>query len=350
MRAIELKSGRLTLLDQTLLPQRVEYIEANDHRVIIDAIKRLAVRGAPAIGIASAFALAFASRDIKAGDSGEYFNALREYASIIGDARPTAVNLKWALERLLHRVKAFSGPVDAIPGILLAEAEAILTEDIEMCKMIGRNGAALLPDKCTVLTHCNTGALATGDYGTAQSVIVTAHESGKSIRVYVDETRPLFQGARLTMTELLGKGIKATLITDNTAAFVMQQGIIDAVITGADRIAVNGDTANKIGTYGLAVLAAHHEIPFYIAAPTSTIDPACPDGKHIPIEERDSREITEPFGLQIAPPHTPVYAPAFDVTPAQLITAIITEQGIYYPPFARSLHMSITSREKVRSQ
>jgi methylthioribose-1-phosphate isomerase len=349
MRAIEWSNGRLKLLDQTLLPNKVEYIEATDHSIIMDSIKRLAVRGAPAIGIAAAFALAFAARKIRTDDPNIYANEIRQYADEIGSVRPTAVNLRWALDRLLRKAFAFTWSVGQIPDLLLSEAEAILAEDIEMCKGIGRNGASLLPDICTVLTHCNTGALATGDYGTAQSVIVTAAENGKKIRVYVDETRPLFQGARLTMTELLARGIDATLITDSTAAFVMQKGFVDAVITGADRIAANGDTANKVGTYGLAVHASYHRIPFYIAAPTSTIDPDCPDGKHIPIEERDPKEVTEPFGLRIAPVDTPVYSPAFDITPAHLITAIITERGISYPPFIKSLRIFGTEEGRGRS-
>jgi methylthioribose-1-phosphate isomerase len=349
MRAIEWSNGRLKLLDQTLLPDKVEYIEVTDPGIIIDSIKRLAVRGAPAIGIAAAFALAFAARKIRTDDPDIFMSALRQYADEIGSARPTAVNLRWALDKLVRKAGTFTGSVDKLPDLLISEAESILTEDMRMCRSIGRHGASLLPDVCTVLTHCNTGALATGDYGTAQSVIVTAAGNGKKIRVYVDETRPLFQGARLTMTELLAGGIDATLITDSTAAFVMQKGFVDAVLTGADRIAANGDTANKVGTYNLAVLAFYHHIPFYIAAPTSTIDPDCPDGRHIPIEERDSKEVTEPFGLRIAPADTPVYSPAFDITPAHLITAIITERGIFYPPYIQSLRVSGTEEERDRS-
>lgn len=331
MRAIEWDGRKFRLLDQTKLPHSIEYIETNDYRVIIDAIKRLAVRGAPAIGIAAAFGLAFASQSIPARDPTEYLTALSRIAEEIKTARPTAVNLQWAIDRMMQRATAISRVAD-IPGALLVEAEEIRDEDIAMCKQIGIHGASLLPDHGGVITHCNTGALATGDFGTAQSVILTAIEQGKKLQVFVDETRPLLQGARLTMFELQLRKVHATLITDSTAAFVMKQGKAHAVVTGADRIAANGDTANKIGTYGLAVLARYHGIPFYVAAPTSTIDLACPTGDTIPIEERDPREVTHPFGIPVAPDNIQVYSPAFDVTPHELITAIITERGIVTDP------------------
>lgn len=336
MRAIEWDGKEFKLLDQTKLPHAVEYIRTDDYRVIIEAIKRLSVRGAPAIGIAAAFALAFASGKIGSSSRDSYMHALEQSASEIKSARPTAVNLRWAVQRLMKIAMSLQD-VSAIPDALLAEAERIRQEDINMCKQIGLHGAGLLPDNGGVITHCNTGALATGDHGTAQSVIVTAIEQGKRLRVYADETRPLFQGARLTMFELQSRGIDATLITDNTAAFVMKQGYAHVVVTGADRIAANGDTANKIGTYGLAVLAKHHGIPFYIAAPSSTIDTDCPDGNVIPIEERDPEEVTHPFGLRIAPENVRVYSPAFDVTPNELISAIITEYGIVTPPYTENI-------------
>lgn len=336
MRAIEWDGKEFKLLDQTKLPGSVEFIVTDEYRVIVDAIKRLSVRGAPAIGIAAAFALAFAARKLEKSERSKYLDALESTAREIESARPTAVNLRWAIQRLMKLARN-AQDTTSIPDVLLTEAERIRNEDIHMCKQIGINGAALLPDEGGVITHCNTGALATGDHGTAQSVIVTAIEQGKRLHVYADETRPLLQGARLTMFELQARGIDATLITDNTAAFVMKQGKAHAVVTGADRIAANGDTANKIGTYGLAVLAKHHGIPFYVAAPSSTIDMDCPDGTAIPIEERDPKEVTNPFGVQIAPDGTDVYSPAFDVTPNRLIAAIITEGGVVQPPFNEKL-------------
>jgi methylthioribose-1-phosphate isomerase len=344
MRAIEWDGKEFKLLDQTKLPHSVEYIRTEDYRVIIDAIKRLAVRGAPAIGIAAAFALAFASGKINRQSPAEFMDELGRIAAEIESARPTAVNLRWAIRRLLNRASVMRD-VSLIPEKLIDEAERIRTEDIEMCRNIGVHGAALLPESGGVITHCNTGALATGDYGTAQSVIVTAIEQGKKLRIFVDETRPLLQGARLTMFELRARNIDATLITDNAAAFVMRSGKVHAVVTGADRIAANGDTANKIGTYGLAVLAKHHGIPLYVAAPSSTIDMDCPDGNAIPIEERDPQEVTHPFGMSIAPDDINVYSPAFDVTPNELISAIITEQGVIVPPLDRNLRkLSPTGR------
>lgn len=337
MRAIEWDGTVFKLLDQTKLPRSVEYIITDDYRVIIDAIKRLSVRGAPAIGIAASFALAFASMNIKAGSREFYLIELEKIARKIESVRPTAVNLRWALHRLVQLAYNCQD-MKIIPAALFAEADSIRREDIEMCKRIGINGAGLLPETGGVITHCNTGALATGDHGTAQSVIVTAIERGKKLHVYAGETRPLLQGARLTMFELQARGVHATLITDNTAAFVMKQRKANVVITGADRIAANGDTANKIGTYGLAVLAKYHGIPFYIAAPTSTVDLDCPDGSAIPIEERDPEEVTHPFGMQMAPDGVDVYSPAFDITPSELITAIITEHGVLSHPLKENLN------------
>ena len=278
----------------------------------------MVIRGAPAIGVAAAFGLALAA---ERGDD------IRAAAEVLRAARPTAVNLGWALDRML-RVPSQS---------FVAEAEKIHREDVEGNMRMGRFGAELLRDGATVLTHCNAGALATGGYGTALGVIRAAVESGKRVAVFADETRPYLQGARLTAWELQQDGIDVTLITDNMSGHFFQQGQFDAVVVGADRIAANGDAANKIGTYTLAVLANAHGVPFYIAAPTSTIDVACPDGRSIPIEERSASEVTEMAGRRIAPEGIAVRHPAFDVTPARLITAIITERGIIRPPFAESI-------------
>ena len=273
----------------------------------------MVVRGAPAIGVSAAFGIAMAAR---AGEN------LDDAARLLKASRPTAVNLAWAVDRML-----------AHDGDLTAEAERILAEDVEANRRMGRFGAQLLGETATVLTHCNAGALATGGYGTALGVIRAAVESGKRVAVFADETRPYLQGARLTAWELQQDGIDVTLITDNMSGHFFQQGKFDAVIVGADRIAANGDAANKIGTYTVAVLAHVHGVPFYVAAPMSTVDPACPSGAHIPIEQRSAQEVTEILGARIAPEGIHVEHPAFDVTPARLITAIITEKGVFRPPY-----------------
>ncbi len=325
--------GRLELIDQTLLPTEFRMIECRDVGTVHEAIKTLRVRGAPAIGIAAAYGVCLGVQPFVNGDEGRFFARLEEVAGYLAGSRPTAVNLFWALERMKRAAAACRGRKSPreIAGALLAEAIAIHEEDRRICRAIGRHGAELLSDGQGVLTHCNAGGLATADYGTALAVVFAAVESGKRIHVYADETRPLLQGARLTTWELQQRGIPVTLICDSMAAQVMREGRVQATITGADRIAANGDAANKIGTYGVALAAAAHKIPFYIAAPQSSFDLALPTGEGIPIEQRDPREITHGFGCQTAPNGIDVYNPAFDVTPARLITALICEKGVIRP-------------------
>jgi methylthioribose-1-phosphate isomerase len=307
----------LFLLDQRLLPREETWVECSTASAVADAIKTMVVRGAPAIGVSAAFGMAMAAR---AGED------LHRAADELKRSRPTAVNLAWAVDRML-----------AHDGDAVAEAERILEEDVAANRAMGRHGAELLGVTSTVLTHCNAGALATGGYGTALGVIRAAIESGRSVAVFADETRPYLQGARLTAWELQRDGIDVTLITDNMAGHFFQHGRFDAVIVGADRIAANGDTANKIGTYTVAVLAHAHDVPFYVAAPLSTIDPHCPTGEQIPIEERSEQEVVEIQGTRVAPEGIHVRHPAFDVTPARLITAIITERGVLRPPFPEAI-------------
>jgi methylthioribose-1-phosphate isomerase len=324
--------GCLRLIDQTLLPVEFVQIECRDVKTVWEAIKTLRVRGAPAIGIAAAYGVCLGLQTAQGQDEAALYQRLDEVADYLASSRPTAVNLFWALQRMKDRAAELRGsPPAEIAEALLAEAHAICEEDRRTCRAIGRHGAELLEDGQGVLTHCNAGGLATADYGTALAVIFAVAESGKQLHVYVDETRPLLQGARLTAWELQQRGIDATLICDSMAAVVMRQRRVQAVITGADRIAANGDVANKIGTYGLALLAAAHQIPFYVAAPTSTFDLSLSSGEEIPIEERDPREITHGFGCQTAPEGIDVYNPAFDVTPAALIRAVICERGLIRP-------------------
>jgi methylthioribose-1-phosphate isomerase len=313
------------LLDQTKLPTEVIYKELTDYRDVITSIKRLEVRGAPAIGIAAAYALALAIK--QRGDNS--MAVLRSLAEEIKSARPTAVNLMWAIDRMVAVAEvAKPQSVEQLLSVLWAEAETIHAEDREMCRKIGEFGATLIHDGDTILTHCNAGAIATGGIGTALGAIYTAHQQGKQISVVADETRPLLQGARLTAWELQQAGIPVTLISDNMAGMMMKQQEINCCMVGADRIAKNGDAANKIGTYSVAVLAAYHNIPFYVAAPYSTFDDATPNGNAIVIEERATSEITHGFGKQTAPDGIRVYNPAFDVTPFALITGYITDRGI----------------------
>jgi methylthioribose-1-phosphate isomerase len=333
--------GKLRLIDQTLLPEEFVYVETDERQEIFDYIKRLVVRGAPAIGCAAALGLAAVSQHSKAGNPADFLCEIRKTADYLSSSRPTAVNLSWALKRVVSYVeKAISSGVDCVAKlkeVLISEALEIVREDIEMCRAIGQNGVELIKNGAGILTHCNAGALATADYGTALSPIYAAYEKGLKIKVYSDETRPLLQGSRLTAWELKRAGVDVTTICDNMAAQVMREGKIDLVIVGADRIAANGDTANKIGTYGVAILAKHHKIPFYIAAPYSTVDIAIGDGSGIPIEERDGDEIRRGFGKLTAPPDVSVYNPAFDVTPHALIAGIITERGIIRKPFKVSI-------------
>jgi methylthioribose-1-phosphate isomerase len=323
----------LQLIDQTRLPTEFVEIECRDVQTVWEAIKTLRVRGAPAIGVAAAYGVCLGLQEAAAASQEKFFARLEEVIAYLASSRPTAVNLFWALERMRRFAVKRRGRRSPAPLLadLLAEARVIHEEDRQTCRAIGRHGAALLADGDGVLTHCNAGGLATSDYGTALAVIYAAVESGKRIHVYVDETRPLLQGARLTAWELTRREIEATLICDNMAAQVMREGRVRAVVTGADRIAANGDVANKIGTYGVALLAAAHDIPFYVAAPASTFDLAIASGQQIPIEQRDPREITHGFGRQTAPEGIQVYNPAFDVTPARLVKALICERGVIEP-------------------
>lgn len=333
-------SGHLELLDQTLLPLEIRQLECRDEQTVWEAIRQLRVRGAPAIGIAAAYGVVLGlQRRWLSGDqvSAETVQTICQY---LATSRPTAVNLFWACDRMERRGRDLweqhSDPRALLAG-LWQEACWIHDEDRAMCRAIGLHGAALLADVSVALTHCNAGGLATGEYGTALSVFFTMQDQGSPISVYVDETRPLLQGARLTAWELQQRGISATLICDSMAAHVMSRGQVQAVVVGADRIALSGDTANKIGTYGLAVLARYHNIPFYVAAPSSTFDLAIKSGAEIPIEERSAAEITCGFGKPTAPEGIQVYNPAFDVTPGHLITAIITERGVIQPVSARNI-------------
>jgi len=324
--------GHLRLIDQTLLPENLTEIDCRDIETVWEAIKMLRVRGAPAIGIAAAYGVTVGLGAIDDSDSDAFWQTFDKSVEYLATSRPTAVNLFWALDRLKALANDLrGGDLPTARAKLLEEAQNIHQEDREMCHSIGRFGAPLLEGVGGVLTHCNAGGLATAEYGTALSVFFTAQDQGHDLHVYVDETRPLLQGARLTAWELMQRNIKATLICDSMAAQVMREQKVQAVVTGADRIAANGDSANKIGTYSIAVLAHAHGIPFYIAAPSSTFDLGIESGDEIPIELRDSQEITHGFGRQTAPEGVDVYNPAFDVTPAKYIAGIITERGVISP-------------------
>lgn len=328
-KTLEWADNYLRILDQTRLPEEAVYLDCDTVDKIAAAIKDLKVRGAPAIGIAAAFGVVVGMRNQSFQSWKEYEDRLSHVISTLGGTRPTAINLFWALERMRMVAEKNKGEdLERISQSLLDEAILIHEEDKLMCEKIGEFGASLLKDGDTVLTHCNAGALATGGIGTALGIIYTASWQGKKISVFADETRPVLQGARLTVWELQQQGIDVTLICDNTAAFVMKNKKIDCVIVGADRVASNGDVANKIGTYNLAVLAHFHKIPFYVAAPSSSFDLTISDGGKIKIEERSSNEVTDWFGKKTAPLETKVYSPAFDVTPAELVTAYVTEKGI----------------------
>lgn len=336
MDAIRWQGNSLALLDQTRLPVEEVWNTYTDYRKVADAIRRLVVRGAPAIGVAAAYALCLAAMEYKGQNPEEFQKSMAAASAELAASRPTAVNLFWALDRMGLALGAAGCGADALP-ILIREAEAIHREDVAMNRAIGAAGAAIVPHGARILTHCNAGAIATGGYGTALGVVRSAFTQGKVEMVYCDETRPLLQGARLTAWELVKDGIPATLITDNMAASLMAQGKIDLVLLGCDRMAANGDFANKIGTYGVAVLAHYHGIPFYSVLPSSTIDLSIPDGSHIPIEQREASEVTHFAGVQTAPEGVGVYNPAFDVTPHRLLTGIITEKGVIHPPFAEQL-------------
>lgn len=325
--------GRVKIVEQTVLPDELKYIYCEDIEDIWDAIKQLKVRGAPAIGIAAAMGTFIGARAIKSDSVDEFRQKLEDVMEYLGSSRPTAVNLFTSLTRM-RRVanKGSAQSVAEIQRDLLDESIRIHSEDKEACRNIGRNGSQFIKNGMGILTHCNAGGLATADYGTALAVIFTAYEDGKDIHVFVDETRPLLQGARLTAWELMNAGVDATLICDNMAAYVMREKSVDCVVVGADRIASNGDAANKIGTYGLSILAKEHGIPFYVAAPISTFDFDIESGSGIPIEERDADEVTNGFGKMTAPKGVKVFNPAFDVTPAENITAIITEKCVVEKP------------------
>lgn len=329
---VKMLPGKLRIIDQTRLPQALVYLELDDITGVYDAILRLSVRGAPAIGCAAALGLAAAAQHIPNQDAAGFMASAARFAAILAASRPTAVNLVWALDRC-RAVLSDGLSTEELKLRLVQAGLEILDEDIAMCQAIGMHGEALIEDGMGILTHCNAGALATGDFGTALSPLYVAHNKGRKFTVYSDETRPLLQGSRLTAWELQRAGIDVVTVCDNMAALLMKEGKIDRVIVGADRIAANGDAANKIGTYGLAVLARHHEIPFYVAAPSSTIDASLEQGDLIPIEQRDEDEVRTLGGQTIAPADVRVYNPAFDVTPHELISGIITEQGLHGPPF-----------------
>ena len=336
VKAIEWVDGKLILLDQTKLPLERTTLELQHYQDVVEAIREMRVRGAPAIGVVAAYAVAMAARDIHAANHGEFLSLLGEASREIASARPTAVNITWAVHRMLQLAEA-EPDMGQITARLLAEANRVQDEDEEINQRMGEFGHELMPDGGAVLTHCNTGALATAGYGTALGVIRAGWESGKRFQVFATETRPFLQGARLTTWELVQLGIPSTLIVDSSAGLLMRRGEVSCVIVGADRIAANGDVANKIGTYTLAVVAKENGIPFYVAAPTSTIDPSIASGDEIPIEERRPEEVTHFAGVQTAPDGIGVRNPAFDITPHEYIAAIVTEKGISREPYSESL-------------
>ena len=337
IKTIEWTDEGVVMLDQRLLPQEEIYLTFTHPEEIIEAIRDLVIRGAPAIGVAAAMGMALGAQGL-ADDPESFRSEYQDLGERMLVARPTAVNLRWAVMRMQALVDAtLADGVESTRQRLVAEARLMHAEDIEINRAMGRNGAALVPDRACILTHCNAGALATAGYGTALGVVRAAREAGKEVRVLADETRPFLQGARLTTWELHHDGIPCTLITDNMAGYMMQRGEVDLVVVGSDRIAANGDVANKIGTYSVAVLAKEHGIPFYVAAPTSTVDLEAPSGEVIPIEQRSSDEVAIIYGHRIVPEGVSAAYPAFDVTPNELVTAIITEQGVARAPYVESL-------------
>ncbi len=349
VKAIEWTDGKVRILDQTRLPREIVYIETEDYLDVAEAIRSLRIRGAPAIGIAASMGFALAALAIRADSVQQLSERLEEPARTLVSTRPTAVNIRWAIERMNSLLrKNLDEPVQKVKELLVEEAKAILEEDIETNRAIGVHGAELIRDGDTILTHCNAGALATGGYGTATAPMLVAREQGKEIRVIADETRPVLQGARLTAWELMEAGIPVTLITDNSAGALMRKGEIDLCIVGTDRTVRNGDVANKIGTYTVSVLAREHGIPFYVAAPLSSIDLTIPSGDMIPIEERPPEEVTHISGVSIAPEGVNVLNMAFDVTPARNVTAIITEKGIFHPRDIRKLAEEGLNLDQIR--
>lgn len=336
---IQWEGMQIRMVDQRRIPSRIEWYVCRGYRDVIKAIQKMVIRGAPAIGVAAAMGLALGAYSIRDKSYDTFLKRLSKIAKEILLARPTAVNLRWALDRMMCLVEKMPGsPVDEIKSALKKEAEKILAEDISNNRAIGKFGQSLVPDGSTILTHCNAGSLATGGYGTALGVIRSAHEKGKRIEVIADETRPWFQGLRLTAFELMEEGIPVSVIVDSAAGLLMRQKRIDMVITGADRIAANGDVANKIGTYQVAVLAKANKIPFYVAAPLSTIDLTIRTGDMIPVEERGPEEISRFGKLEIGPPGVSILNPAFDITPARYVSALITEKGIIRPPFRKQIN------------
>jgi len=339
-KTIEWKENKLYLIDQRILPQEEKYLAYDNYKDVAAAIKDMVVRGAPAIGVTAAFGVALAVQSSDASNCDDLQRDIETACDVLISTRPTAVNLKWGLERMKRVMQENVGAIHELPLLkarLIEEAQAILEEDVAINRQIGKHGATLLESGQTVLTHCNAGALATAGHGTALGVIYSAIEAGKSIQVFADETRPFLQGARLTAWELAKNDVPVTLITDNMAGHFMKLRQIQCVVVGADRIAANGDVANKIGTYTVAILAKEHGIPFYVAAPLSTIDRETPSGEQIPIEERNTDEVTNFYRQAVAPAGIQVKNPAFDVTPHGLVTAIITERGILRKPYAESI-------------
>jgi methylthioribose-1-phosphate isomerase len=340
IKTLEWTEDGVLMIDQRLLPTEELYPIFKTYKDVAWAIKEMVIRGAPAIGVAAAMGVALGARDVATSDPNEFDRSFQEICDVLGSTRPTAVNLFWAIERmraLYRRLSAEGHSLDVIRLRLIDEAKRMHEEDVAANRAIGRFGAELIPDHATVLTHCNAGALATAGYGTALGVIRAAVEAGKRVAVYADETRPFLQGARLTAWELNKDNIEVTLITDNMAGHFMKRGVIDCIVVGADRIAANGDVANKIGTYSVAVLAKENKLPFYVAAPISTLDLQLATGDDIPIEERNEREVTHVKEIQLAPAGVQIANPAFDVTPNQYVAAIITERGVARAPYHESL-------------
>jgi methylthioribose-1-phosphate isomerase len=341
---IEWQDDGVVMVDQRKLPGSEVYVRAKTAAEMARAIKTMVIRGAPAIGVAAAYGIALGMRSSQASGTTKFAAEFQKACELMRATRPTAVNLFWAIERMKKCFAACAQAgesVEEIKARLVAEAQHIHDEDVASCRAMGMHGASLVPQGARVLTHCNAGALATAGYGTALGVIRAAAEQGKQVTVLADETRPVLQGARLTAWELTRDGIPTTVITDNMAGWIMQRGEIDLVVVGADRIAANGDVANKIGTYTVAVLAHEHGLPFYVAAPASTIDLATPDGGHIPIEERDAREVTHVGPSRVAAEGASVRNPAFDVTPNRFVSAIVTERGVFRAPYAESLKLAV---------
>jgi methylthioribose-1-phosphate isomerase len=351
MRTVWWEAGQVRMIDQRLLPHQLEIATFDDEREVARAIKEMYVRGAPAIGATAAFGLALAAQRSQANTATALLADLKEAFAVLYAARPTAVNLRWGLERMMRCAEQLQDTsVSQMREALVAESQRIADEDVQVNQRMGAFGAALVPERANILHHCNTGGLAAVDWGTALGVIRSAHEEGKHLHVFVDETRPRLQGARLTAWELMQWGVPMTLIADNAAGYFMSSGQVQLVLVGADRVAANGDTVNKIGTYSLAAIAHDNNIPFYVVAPTSTIDLRTPIGHEIPIEERDPREVTHPVGeTSIAPEGVQVANPAFDITPARLITAIVTEEGVVHPPFDTGLREVVAAAEAKRA-